>query len=323
MLAARLAHGQPPPTGRIRTIGIVNFIQDPALPPDRDPTHILLAKRGWIEGQNLVIERRWANLKIDRLPGLVQELIDKQVEVIYADGSEASLAAARATKTIPIVFAGVPFPIEQGLVQSLARPGGNVTGTSTIELGVSMKRLEFIRDIAPSAKRVFHIYTVGETDTVAGGRYDIWSQQEKEAKHLGFEYRAQHVGTDGDINVALSEAVAWRADALSVAAAPVTIAARRPIIEFALRQRLLCASPLFLFAEEGALFSYGMPYAEFAHLLDRSIGYIDRILRGEKPAELPVEQPRRYELIVNLQTARALGLSIPRSILLRADRVIE
>jgi putative ABC transport system substrate-binding protein len=310
-------------SSRTRTIGYLGLEADPFAPGRPRPLPAAFSKLGWNEGENLVIERAYADLDAGRLAGLVAELIRKRVDVILTNGSDATLAAARATKTIPIVFFNVVWPVEQGLIQSFARPGGNLTGAAWYTgVEVTNKRLEFLREIAPAARRLSWIWPPTFTETVAGGRYDMVSAMQAAAKGLGFEPRFHDVRDMDGVDTALGEIVASRAQSLTVSGQHA-LAARQKIADFALRHRLPSAFAQPEYVEAGGLLSYAPLVAEQFAMFYRSISYVDRVLRGALPADLPVERPSRYELTINLKTAKALGLAIPQSVLLRADRVIE
>jgi putative tryptophan/tyrosine transport system substrate-binding protein len=282
-----------------------------------------LKARGWIEGQNLVIEKAFAGDKAERVRALAEELVRKRVDVIWAFLPEAAVAAARATKTIPIVFVGVAWPVETGLVDSFARPGRNVTGVSAYTgIEVSTKRLEFLKEIAPTATRLSWILDSRMQEKMEGGDFDIRPLLDPAANGLGYEVRYHYVGKGEDFEPAFADILKGRAQSLAVAGSAVTVAARARIAAFALHNRLpsACASPVHV--DAGCLLSYSS-YGEISELIARGVGYVDRILRGARPAELPVYRPDRYELLINLRTAKALGLQIPQSVLLRAHRVIE
>lgn len=321
--AAPRASAQAPKAGSPRRIGILVLGVAPKTPVAQRSTSIRLRKLGWIEGENLIVERAYADLNAERLAGLAEELLRRGVELILTFGPEASLAAARATRTVPVVFVAVTWPVEQGLIDSFARPGRNLTGTSFYTgVEVSNKRLEFLREIAPAAKRLSWLWPSDFAETVAGGSYDMIPTMAAAATGLGFEIRFHPIRRTEDIDGAFGEITAWRAQAVAAAGAHV-LAARQRIAEFALRHRLPTAYPSHEHVEAGGLLSYAPPPSELAAMGERSVAYVDRILRGAKPAELPVERPSRYELVINAKTAKALGLTIPQSLLVRADRVIE
>lgn len=302
----------------------MSFTPQPATPVADQPVAVVLRKLGWIEGENLVVERASADLKIERLAGLAKSLVGSRPEVIWTDGSQAAIAAGRATRTIPIVFNGAVWPVETGLVDSLARPGRNLTGaTSFAEPGLSTKRLEFLREIVPSAKRLAVLGQPDLNDTLSGGKFDmpaIWRAAEE---RLGFVPQTHQIRSSADIDTALSEIAAWRPDAMNGTGSTYLHVARQRIADFALRHRLPSVFAFPTPVEAGGLLSYGPAPSEAEALLARSLEYVDRILRGARPNDLPVQRPSRFDLLINMKTAKALGLKIPQSVLVRADRLIE
>jgi putative tryptophan/tyrosine transport system substrate-binding protein len=282
-----------------------------------------LRSLGWIEGQNLIVESAFAEYKPERLPALVEELIRKRVDVIWTFLPDAAIAAARATTTIPIVFANTSWPVEQGLIQSFARPGRNVTGVATYTgIEVSTKRLEFLKAIAPTATRLSWILGSAKEPTVDGTGFDVRPLLDSAARSLDYEVRYHILQRGEDVDPVLAEVLAWRAQALAVAGTAAVFQVRERIANFALSNRLPLAAASFTLVEVGGLLSYndaGAATASIAH----SLGYVDRILRGARPEDLPVERPSTYELVINLKTAKALGLHVPPAVLLRAGRVIE
>lgn len=306
-----------------RKIGILMLDADPKTPVAQRPIMVVLKKLGWSESENLTIERGYAELKAERLAGLAEELVRKRVELVIAWGPEAALAAARATRTIPVAFFSVVWPVEQGLIDSFARPGRNVTGVSYCTgVEVTNKRLEFLRDIAPAAKRLSFLWPSDYAQTLGGSQFDMVPLVESAAKGLGFETRFHPVHRAEDIDAAFAEITRWGATALAAAGSHVSVARQR-IAEFALRSRLPSAFPQRDNVEAGGLLSYAPPASEFGRMFLRGLGYVDRILRGAQPADLPVERPSKYELVINLKAAKALGLTPPQSLLLRADEVIQ
>jgi len=282
-----------------------------------------LKSLGWSEGQNLVIESAFADYRPERLPVLAEELVRKRVDVIWSFPDQATIAAARATRTIPIVFANASWPVEQGLIESFARPGRNVTGVATYTgIEVSNKRLEFLKAIAPAATRLSWILGSATEATVDGAGFDLRPLLDPPARRLGYEIRYHIIQKSEDVDPVLADVLAWRAQALAVAGTPVVFAARDRIAAFALSNRLPSASASFTLVEAGGLLSYNAA-GSYLTAIPRSAEYVDRIFRGARPADLPVDQPDKYELVINLKTAKALGLSIPQSVLLRDPRLIE
>jgi len=279
-----------------------------------------LKTTGWVEPQSLAVVSVSADGQVERLRAEAEALVGRRVDVLWTGTPEATVAAARATGTLPIVFANVGWPVETGVIESFARPGRNLTGVSSyVGLEVGAKRLEFLREIVPGARRLSWIQAPTIQATVAGGHFDILPELDAMMERLGFETRHHLVRGPADLDDAFGAITAWGAQALAVANSAQIYVARRRIAEFAIRNRLPSAFLAGDYVEAGGLLSYG---ADFTSNVQRSADYIDRILRGARPQDLPVERPDRYELVVNLGTAKSLGLAIPPLILLRADRVI-
>jgi putative ABC transport system substrate-binding protein len=311
--------------GKVRTIAVLSPY---SAPPPEQRGHGLNAlvvvkfkELGWIEGQNLVIEWAFAEGREDRLPELAEMLVSRRVDVIWTIGPSAAVAAARATKTIPIVFWGVGRPVEMGLISGLARPGGNVTGVAFSQ-GVEIigKQLEFLKQISPSTKRLAWISDPEAGRTVSGGEAVATPILEDAARILGLEIRRYPVTRPEDFDALFAAAVAWRAQALGAYVSPLLLRERRRIVEFALRHRLPSSFGIKDFVEVGGLLSYA---PDTPTTLLQCVVYVDRIFRGTRPADLPVEQPTKFELVINLKTAKALGLTIPPSVLGQADQVID
>ena len=274
-----------------------------------------LSQLGYVDGRNLVVERRVAEGKLDRLPGLARELVQLRVDVILAVGNDAIQAARDATRTIPIVMGFGNAPIERGFVAGLARPGGNVTGVSYSpdDVGLAPKRLELLKEAVPHAARIAVLAT-GEP----GVRRQIEGAQ-KAALSLGVKLVVVEVRND-DYDRAFAIIAAERASALLVPAGPILNTQRGRIIDLAAKHRLHAIYEWREHAEQGGLMAYG---GSIIRLYGRVFAYVDRLFKGANPAELPVEQPTTFELVINLKTAKALGLAIRPALLLRADHVIE
>jgi ABC-type uncharacterized transport system substrate-binding protein len=322
LLAAPLARAQNRDSDRVRTIGTLELRADRKLPPSEYPGSKARRKLGWIEGKNLVVERRWAD-KPEQLATLAQELVRKRVELIVTSGAAATLAAARATSTLPVVFMEVAFPVEQGLVDSFARPGRNVTGTANYVVGMGAKRYEFLREMAPAAKRICSLYAAEYFETMGGGEIDHSAASGARHPSLALELKEHRIDNAEAIEAGLAGALSWGAQAIAVGGGAIMGVARQRIAEFALHHRLPTVSSHAAYVEAGMLLSYGPSPADSAARFNRSAEYVDRILRGAHPRDLPVEGPRNYELAINLKTAKALGLQIPQSLLVRADRVFQ
>ena len=280
-----------------------------------------LKELGWIEGENLLIEEASSEGNSDRLAALAVELVRKRVHVIWTAGPEAALAAARATGSIPIAFYGVGFPVEQGLVDSLARPGRNVTGLAAFAGSEGGKGLEILREIVPTAKRLAVVTTASAVATLAGGEYQVpVNRLESTAATLGFETRTFAVSRSEDFEAAFAKILEMRAHAVRFDHTGLTFRERRRIADFASGSRLPSVGAVKEFVEAGGLLAYG---ADRTWMVMRSFDHVDKLLRGARPAELPVELPSKFELTLNRKTAEALGVTIPQTVLLRADEVIQ
>jgi ABC-type uncharacterized transport system substrate-binding protein len=270
-----------------------------------------LRSLGYIEGQTIAIESRFANQKLDRLPELAAELVRLKVAIIVAGAGAPTVQAAKAaTTTIPIVMANVNDPVALGFVVSLAHPGGNITGLSNLSPEIGGKQLELLKEIMPKISRVAVL-----------GRITVnLKEMEDAARALGLQLELLEVRVPDDIEGAFSGAKRKHANALVVPASSLVIAYRKRINDLATQNKLpaVCFAPVW--AEDGCLLAYGPDTSEF---LRRAATYVDKILKGAKPADLPVEQPMKFEFIVNLKTAKQIGLTIPPNVLARADRVIK
>ena len=265
---------------------------------------------GWIEGQTIAYDRSYADDQHESLPRLAAELVARRPELIYAPPAPSALAAKQATQTIPIVFGAVPDPVGIGLVTSLARPGGNVTGISNISASLGPKRVQLLREILPGVKRLGLLGDPTDPNT------KIESQAiGPAAAALGLTTIVAEATHTGDFDAAFAQLVAERADVIYLLESALTFNMRAQLIELANQKRMPAIN-----MGVGSLFSYSAPLAD---RLRRSAYLVDKILKGAKPAEIPVEQPTRFELIINLKAAKALGITIPKSVLLRADKVIQ
>jgi putative ABC transport system substrate-binding protein len=273
---------------------------------------------GYVEGRNVVIEFRNAEGKPERLPALAGELLALKVDIVFAPSTPAALATKQATRTVPIVFAGAADPVTDGLVTSLAHPGGNVTGLSNLSAEIVGKRLEQLKQAAPGVSRVAVLWHQGGS----GGRTekDMLNAAEVAARSLGVQLQAVETRGSADFERAYSEMTRARADALTVLPIALFGFYRRRLIDLAAKNGLPAAYPAREYVDAGGLMSYG---ADLADLHRRAATYVDKIVKGAKPANLPVQQPTKFELVINLKTAKALGLTIPQSLLLRADEVIQ
>ena len=275
-----------------------------------------LRELGYVEGKNILIERRFAEGKPERVPALTAELVHLKVDVIVTGGSLLTRAAKEATVTIPIVMAQDIDPVSNGFVASLARPGGNVTGLSTLAPEISGKRLELLKEIFPKLSRV----AVLGTSTQPGNRQQL-RETELAAGAFGVKLQYLDVLSPKDIEPAFRESSKGHAEAVVIMVAGAVAAAHRAqILELAVKSRLPTMYPQNTYVEAGGLMSYGV---NFADLDRRAATYVDKILKGAKPADLPVEQPIKFEFIINLKAAKQIGLTIPPNVLVRADKVIK
>jgi len=292
---------------KIPRIGVLVFTEMEHMGPFREALRDL----GYLEGRNIHFEIRAAEGHVSRLSGLAEALVHSKVDVIVASLTPAVAAARKATSEIPIVMAPAGDPVATGLISSLARPGGNITGVSATAAELSSKNLELIRDILPSARNIAVLHN--SNDPFAKVRLE---QLQEGAKGLGLDIRAVTARSNDEMSVAFAGMARERPDAVILAGNLPT----HPMIELALQQRLPAFSTQKPLTHGGALASYSASFPEMAREI---ANYVDRILKGAKPAELPVQQPSKFELTVNLKTAKALGLTIPPTLLARADEVIE
>ena len=277
-----------------------------------------LRELGYIEGKNIVFELRNAEEKPERLPRLADELVRLKVDVMVAGGPNDGLAAKKATKTIPIVFTDTPFdPVARGLVASVARPGGNITGFYSLADILAGKRVEALKDSIPKLSRVAVLWYPS-----FGSSEPQWAESQRAARQLGLQIHSMEIGTSENYESAFKEAVKTGSTALSVTRHRLsqTSAIQKRIIDLAAKYRLPAIYYREDFVDNGGLMSYG---ADETESFKRVAAMIDKILKGAKPAELPVEQPTRFELVINLKTAKQIGLSIPPNVLARADKVIR
>jgi putative ABC transport system substrate-binding protein len=274
-----------------------------------------LRELGYVDGRTVAFEARWADGQLDRLPKLATELVQLKVDVVVTAGSPAARAAKNATTSIPIVMATGGDPVGLGLVASLGRPGGNVTGLTTLSRELSGKRLETLSEAFPRGSRIAMLWhRASDIDALTR------RETEEAAQKLGIPLKAHGVDGPDDFDRVLTAIVADRAGAVLVATSPMFFGHRRHLADLALKHRLPSMFAFLEYVEAGGLMAYGPSYTE---LFQRAAGYVDKILRGASPANLPVEQPTKFELAINLKTAKALGLTIPSSLLQRAGQVIE
>ncbi len=270
---------------------------------------------GYVEGRTIEIHYRWAEGKAERLPELAGELVRLKVDILVTPGQQATLAVKQATATIPIVMVGVQDPVGTGLVGSLARPGANVTGLSAQAEEYAAKWLELLKTVLP------HLARVAVLADPTNPSYDVyWRALRPAARTLGVQLHALDARQPGDLPGAFAEAARQRVGALVVPLQPFTTRAQSRIVELAAKSRLPAIYALKEAVGIGGLMAYG---ASLPDMYRQAAIYVDKILKGAKPADLPVEQPTKFELVINLKTAKALGLKIPQSVLIRADEVIQ
>jgi len=313
ILVAFVAEAQKP--AKPPRIGTLSAFSPPSQPDwqQRSPFWGAMRELGWIEGQNIMVERRWAEGRLDRLPALATELIQLKVDLILANAGAEITAAKRATTTIPIVMASSLDAVEQGFVVSLARPGANVTGVTSMTAELSRKRLDLLKETVPKIVRVAILHCRGPslpglTATIAATRT------------LAISSQLLDVAEADDYDAAFAAAIRERAGAMIVFTCYSNVQNAPRIAALAARHRLPTMYNERGWVDAGGLMSYGPRSADMVRLVAT---YVDKILKGAKPADLPVEQPTKFELVINLKTAKALGLTIPQSLLLRADQVIE
>ncbi len=300
---------------KVYRIGYIASGSSPA-PSAHDPLKRALSTLGWNEGQNVAFERRYADGKPDRLPALAAELVSREVRVIVAIGTPATRAAKDATTTIPIVMVNVADPIRSGLVKSLARPGSNVTGMAMSGPEITRKRLQLLKEALPRASLVGILF-----DPLNQAQVELLTQDTPAAAAaMGLKTRSLRVDASTALDAVFAEAVRSRVDALVLYPLDREPGWARDVATLAITHRLPLFTAFRSYAEQGALLAIN---ASADEIVQRAASYVDRVLKGSQPYDLPVELPTRYELIINLKTAKALGLTIPSTLLLRADRVIE
>ena len=270
---------------------------------------------GWIEGKNIVIEHRNAGANAEKLAAIMRELVDSKVDVIVGACTPEAKAAQKATSTIPIVFAATADPVKAGVVASLGRPGGNATGLAVQLLELSGKRIALLKEVSPELKRATVLWNPVRPDNAP----EVAALQEA-ARKLGFTVESQQVRSRDEMDVAFDAILKGKGQAITESGDPLLASETRRIVDFAISARLLTIFDDRSYVDAGGLMSYG-PNLPAQHR--RAAYYVDKILKGAKPADLPVEQPTKFELVINLKTAKALGITIPQSVLLSADEVIR
>jgi putative ABC transport system substrate-binding protein len=300
---------------KIPRIGYLAAVSAAADAPRKEAFRQALRDLGYIEGQNIFIEYRHEDRNFERLPGLAAELIRLQVDVLVTVTTNAALAARSASKTIPLVFMGVTDPVTAGLVESLARPGGNSTGITNMAAILSGKRLELLKETVPKLSRVAVLW-----DPQAPGSTPQWKDSQLPARELGLQLHSMEVSRADKYEDAFKEATKAHSGALAVTLNPLANSNQKRIADLVIHYRLAAICARGDYADSGNLMAYGPGYSTEG--IDGA-RYLSRILKGAKPADIPVEQPTKFELVINLKTAKQIGLTIPPGVLARADRVIR
>lgn len=303
-------------SGRMYRVGVLFAGSGVGSVPDEAFRRGLRA-RGYVEGQNLSVEFRTAAFKYDQLPNLATELVAMKVDVIFAPAEPAIRATLEATRSLPIIMAAIDYdPIEAGLVTNIGRPTGNVTGVYFNQQETSGKRVQLLKEALPSLSRIAALI---DPRSNPAGKFQL-DETGRAARALGMNFRILELSTPPDLDKAFDIALTERIEGLVVLVSPTTYAQRAKIAGLAKQHRIPAIAPFSEFAEVGGLMSYG---ASIAGMFIYAASYVDRILKGATPADLPVEQPKSFDLSINLETAKALGLTMPHSLLLRADNIIE
>jgi len=313
LVSATLVEAQQPT--KIPLIGFLSGSFPSTSPARREAFRQGLRELGYVEGKNIVIEQRYADGKFDRLPALAAELVRLKVDIIVTAGPQSTRPAKQATSTIPIVMALDPDPVGNGFVASLARPGGNITGLSSLAPEISGKQLELLKEIVPRLSRVAVFGT-----SINSGNAQTLREVELAAKAFGVKLQYLDVLSPKNIETAFRAASKGRADAVLMLPGSVLVLQRAQLADLAAKNRLPAIYPQPDYTEAGGLVYYG---ANTADLFRRAATYVDKILKGAKPADLPVEQPTKFEFIINLKAAKQIGLTIPPNVLARADKVIR
>jgi putative ABC transport system substrate-binding protein len=310
-----LAAGAQQPT--MPVLGFVSFAQREATLQASwyEAFHDGLRNHGWVPGRNLLIEYRFADDKPDRLAALVQDLVRLKLDAIFVPTRPALPAVRTATTTIPIVFVSLGDPVAEGWVASLARPGGNLTGVAGLSPDLAGKRLELLRELAPSLSKVAVLWNPANSAEELAVKVT-----ETAARSLGMSLVVEHAGSPGEFHRAIAAIAQSDAKSIVVLPDPMFLANREQLVELIRQSRLPAIYMETGFVAAGGLISYG---PNFTELFRRAAAYVDKILKGAKPGDLPVEQPTKFELVINLKTAKALGIEVPPTLLARADQVIE
>jgi len=299
--------------GRVYRIGILEAVPAARNAANLDALRKGLRDRGYVEGQNLILEYRSADGRAERFPDLASELVRLKVDLIVARGTPATMAAKNVIPSTPVVMATMGAP--GTLVASFAQPGGSITGVTTFSTELTAKRIEILKELAPSLSRVGLLHNMGNPAVPPE-----WEETKAAVRSLGLQAELLDVRNEEDLGRAFEVAVRKHVDALVVGADGLIQAHQQTIVDFAARNRLPAVYPSRDFVQAGGLIAYAVNYPD---LYFRFGSFVDKIFRGEKPGELPVEQPTKFEVVINLRAAKALGLTIPPTLVLRADEVIE
>src|SRR5437867_4747514 len=298
---------------KVYRIGILETIPAPLNAANLDALRKGLRDLGYVEGRNLIIEYRSADGRAERFPDLASELVRLKVDLIVTRGTPAARAAKNATGTIPVVMATMGDP--RAIVASFAHPGHNITGVTTFSTELTAKRIELLKELVPNLSRVALLHNMGNPAAPPE-----WEETKTAARSLGLQAELLDVRSQGDLGRAFELAVRQRVDALVIGADGLTQMHQQTIVDLVARNRLPASYPAREFVEAGGLIAYAVNYPDHC---SRFASFVDKIFKGAKPADLPVEQPTKFELVINLRTAKALGLTIPQSMRLRADEVIQ
>jgi putative ABC transport system substrate-binding protein len=315
LLAGWVSMAEAQQLAKVPKTGWLSFRSASEPDPGREVFRRELSALGYVEGRNIAFEYRFADDQLDRLPALADELVRLKVDVLVTPGMAEALVLKNASRTIPIVFFGGGDPVASGLVDSLARPGGNITGLTDIAAVLVGKRLELLKEAIPKLSRVAVLWNPQDASSA-----QEWKESQLSARELGLQLHSMEVSSVDKYEGAFKEATKARSAALAVIANSLAVSNQKRIADLATKNRLPAIYPRGDFVESGGLMSYGRDRDE---RFRRAAVLVDKILKGTKPADLPVEQPTKFELVINLKTAKALGLTIPPIVLMRAEKIIK
>jgi putative ABC transport system substrate-binding protein len=315
LLFARCSSAQAQPASKMSRIGYLSSVSKDSDSYRSDAFRQGLRSLGYVEGQNITVEYRYAAGDLKRFPDLVDELIQLKIDVMVVSSAPGVLAAKKATQSIPIVMTNVGDPVGEGIIDSLARPGGNVTGLTGVAPDLSGKRLELLKETVPRLSRVGVLW-----DPASRGAATLFKETEAPALEMKVQLQSLEVRQPEDFERVFKVAASKQLGALVVLQSPFTATHRRAIVDFATKSRLPTMFGEGAHVEAGGLMSYAPNYND---LFRRAATFVDKILKGRKPADLPVEQPTKFEFVINLKTAKQIGVTIPQSVLFRADKVIK